>query len=201
MLTVITSFGADVSVEDLGTVPKFVRASVARLGLAGYRVFRWEPGDPEAYPPVSIAMTATHDTDPLAVWWESLTGDERRLIAEMPSVQRAHPQGMEGVAGTSSFDEAIRDAVLTAMHRGGSNLVLLPIQDIFGWRDRINHPATTGDWNWTYVLPWPLDRMDEQKEAIEGAERLRELTDRSGRWSSPQSTVDSRQSAIDRPTD
>jgi len=43
--------------------------------------------------------------------------------------------------------------------------------------------------------------MDELREAIEGAERLRELTDRSGRWSSPQSTIDNRQSAIDRPTD
>ena len=108
---------------------------------------------------------------------------------------------MEGVAGSSSFDEGIRDAILTAIHRAGSNLVLLPIQDIFGWRDRINHPATTGEWNWTYVLPWPLDRMDEQREPIEGAERLRELTDRSGRWSSPQSTIGNRQSAIDRPTD
>src|SRR5205814_7218051 len=92
------------------------------------------------------------------VWWESLTTEERRLIAEMPSVHRTHPQGREGVAGSSSFDEGIRDAILTAIHRAGSNLVLLPIQDIFGWRDRINHPATTGEWNWTYVLPWPLDR-------------------------------------------
>src|SRR5438132_646238 len=201
VMAVITSSGADVSVEDLGTVPKFVRASVARLGLAGYRVFRWEPGDPTTYPPVSIAMTGTHDTDPLAAWWESLTTEERRLIAEMPSVHRTHPQGREGVAGGSSFDEGIRDAILTAIHRAGSNLVLLPIQDIFGWRDRINHPATLGEWNWTYVLPWPLDRMDEQKEAIDGAERLRELNDRLGRWSSPKSTVDNREAAIDRPHD
>ena len=36
-------------------------------------------------------------------------------------------------------------------------MVLIPIQDVFGWRERINHPATVGDWNWTYVLPWPID--------------------------------------------
>ena len=182
VVAIAMSSGADVNVEDLGTVPDFVRASVARMGLPGYRVLRWEPGDPATYPPVSVAMTGTHDTEPLAVWWESLTPEERRLIAEMPSVSRAHPHGAEGLE-PGSFDASIRDAILTAMHRAGSSLVLLPIQDVFGWRDRINHPATVGDWNWTYVLPWPIDRIDEQAEAVDGARRLRDLTDRAGRWS------------------
>jgi 4-alpha-glucanotransferase len=181
VMAVVMSSGADVSVEDLGTVPAFVRASVARLGLPGYRVFRWEPDDPATYPPISIAMTGTHDTEPLAVWWESLTLEERSLIAEMPSVSGAHPQGADGLA-SPRFDDLIRDAILTAMHRAGSILVLLPIQDVFGWTDRINHPATVGDWNWTYALPWPVDRIDEQAEAAAAAERLRELTDRAGRW-------------------
>jgi 4-alpha-glucanotransferase len=188
VMAVVMSSGADVSVEDLGTVPDFVRASVKRLGLAGYRVFRWEPGDPATYPPISIAMTGTHDTDPLAVWWESLTPEERSLIAEMPSVTSAHPQGADGLA-CPCFDASILYAILTAMHRAGSNLVLLPIQDVFGWRDRINHPATVGDWNWTYVLPWPVDRMDEQAAAADAAERLRELTDRAGRWSGVENPV------------
>jgi 4-alpha-glucanotransferase len=181
VMGIVMSPGADVSVEDLGTVPDFVRASVARLGLAGYRVFRWEPGDPATYPAASIAMTGTHDTDPLAVWWESLTVGERALIAAMPSVSRAHPQGADGLA-SPVFDQSIRDAILAAIHGAGSNLVLLPILDVFGWRDRINHPATVGDWNWTYVLPWPVDLMDEQAEALDGAARLREWTDRAGRW-------------------
>jgi 4-alpha-glucanotransferase len=182
VMAVVMSSGADVSVEDLGTVPDFVRASVARLGLAGYRVFRWEPGDPARYPPISIAMTGTHDTDPLAVWWESLTPKERSLVAGMPSVSGAHPQGADGLA-SSRFNTSIRDAILMAMHHAGSNLVLLPIQDVFGWRVRINHPATIGDWNWTYALPWPVDRMDEQAEAADAARRLRELSDGSQRWS------------------
>jgi 4-alpha-glucanotransferase len=188
VMAVVMSSGADVSVEDLGTVPAFVRASVARLGLAGYRVFRWERGDPATYPPISIAMTGTHDTDPIAVWWESLTPEERRLVAEMLSVCAAHPRGADGLA-SPVFDASIRDAILTAMHHAGSNLVLLPIQDVFGWRDRINRPATVGEWNWTYVLPWPIDRMDEQTEAAGAAERLRELSDRTGRWSSVGSPV------------
>src|SRR5262249_38748463 len=34
--------GSEVSAEDLGTVPDFVRASLARLGVPGFKVLRWE---------------------------------------------------------------------------------------------------------------------------------------------------------------
>src|SRR4030095_8021052 len=48
-LQIMMQTGADVSGEDLGTVPDFVRESVARLGLPGYKVIRWEPLGPETY--------------------------------------------------------------------------------------------------------------------------------------------------------
>jgi len=35
----------------------------------------------------------------------------------------------------------------------GSDFLLLPIQDLFGWRDRINIPADLGPQNWTWRLP------------------------------------------------
>ena len=38
--------------------------------------------------------------------------------------------------------------------------MLEPIQDAFGWRDRINEPAKVYDNNWTFRLPWPCDRLD-----------------------------------------
>jgi len=53
---------------------------------------------------------------------------------------------------------------------------------VFGWRDRINLPATISEANWTYVLPWPVDRMLSEPEAIERAERLSVWTYRAGRW-------------------
>jgi 4-alpha-glucanotransferase len=55
----------------------------------------------------------------------------------------------------------------------GSNLLLVPVQDVFGWRDRINVPATVGDNNWTYRLPWPSDRLDQEPEAQERQNTLR----------------------------
>ena len=32
----------------------------------------------------------------------------------------------------------------------GADLLILPIQDVFGWQDRINQPATVADSNWTW---------------------------------------------------
>ena len=51
LMRIFLDSGAHVVVEDLGNVPTFVRESIARLGLPGYRVLRWakdwdSPGDP-----------------------------------------------------------------------------------------------------------------------------------------------------------
>ena len=73
----------------------------------------------------------------------------------------------------------MRDRIIASMYNAGSNLVLLPIQDVFGWRDRVNLPATIGDDNWTYALPWPCDTLAAQPEAVElrGPARGIELSD------------------------
>jgi hypothetical protein len=55
---------------------------------------------------------------------------------------------------------------------------LLPIGDVFAWRDRINDPAVTSDTNWTFRLPWPSDRLGDIPEARERQETLRAWTER-----------------------
>jgi 4-alpha-glucanotransferase len=169
-MRIMMESGADVSVEDLGTVPPFVRESIARLGLPGYKVLRWEPDDPMLFPPLSVAMTGTHDTEPLAVWWETLPPAERARF------------GFEH----RGFDTIVRDAILSRIYHAGSNLVLLPLQDVFGWPDRINQPATISGANWTYALPWPVDEMAAQMEAQTAADRLAELSHQTGRWLPPE---------------
>jgi 4-alpha-glucanotransferase len=166
VMAIMIETGADVSVEDLGTVPDFVRTSITRLGLPGYKVLRWEPADPVMYPPLSVAVTGTHDTEPIAVWWESLSPEEQRRFGPESPV----------------FDASVRDAILLRILGAGSDLVLIPIQDVFGWRDRINQPTTIGSSNWRYVLPWPVDRMSSQPEARERAASLAEWSYRTGRW-------------------
>lgn len=183
MLGIFREPGSEIIAEDLGTVPDFVRASLARLAIPGFRVLRWErfwhqPGqpfrEPTDYPAVSVATTGTHDTEPLVVWWEHASEDEREQVSRLETIRR--------IAGGDDLIHApldrVRDVLVEALFASGSNLLLLPVQDVFGWRDRINVPATIGDSNWTYRLPWAVDRLDEVPEARERQQRLREWSER-----------------------
>jgi 4-alpha-glucanotransferase len=187
VLDLFRSAGAEIIAEDLGTVPDFVRASLARLGIPGYRVFRWERRwhdagqpfrDPSEYPARSVAASGTHDTEPVAVWWDQATEEERRQVSNLPAVQRV--TGGADIANRT-FDATVRDALLEALFASASELLLVPVQDAFGWRDRINEPATVTDGNWTYRLPWPVDTLDEIAEARERKQTLAAWAKRYGR--------------------
>jgi 4-alpha-glucanotransferase len=69
---------------------------------------------------------------------------------------------------------AVHEALLETLFASGSDTLLLPIGDIFGWRDRINQPATVSDNNWTWRLPWPSDRMSTEPVAMQVARQLAE---------------------------
>ncbi len=179
VLGVFAEAGVEIFVEDLGTVPDFVRASLARLGVPGFRVLRWEREwtvdgapfrDPASYPARSVATTGTHDTETLAAWWDRAAHDERAGVVAIPAVRAR--AGARDLAA-QPFGPDVRDALLEAVYASGSDLLLLPVQDVFGWRDRINEPATVGERNWTYRLPWPCDTWDEVAEARERQQTLR----------------------------
>jgi 4-alpha-glucanotransferase len=187
VLEVFRGKEAGVIAEDLGLVPDFVRSSLARLGIPGYRVLRWErewkqPGqpfrDPVDYPPTSVATSGTHDTEPLAVWWQSAGKDERAKVAGIATLRSI--AGAIDIEATD-FTPALRDSLVELLFASGSGLLILPVQDVFGWPDRINVPASVADTNWTWRLPWPVDRLDEEPEARECAGRLREWARRHGR--------------------
>lgn len=176
VLAVLGASDCVVVVEDLGTVPDFVRASLKRLGVPGYKVLRWErewhtPSrpfrDPIEYPPRSIATTGTHDTDTLSVWWETMTRDERELLAEIPALRQAPFD-----PATVAYTPAVRDALIEMLYGSGSDFLILPIQDVFGWRDRINVPGVVSPDNWTYRMPWPSDEWRLQTVAHERAVTL-----------------------------
>ena len=106
----------------------------------------------------------------MAVWWERASADEREQISDLPTVAHRRPAASRSPA--TRYAPRVRDVLLEALFALGSNLLLLPLQDVFGWRDRINEPATsrTID-NWTFRLPWPTDRLDEIPPAQEGQAR------------------------------
>ncbi len=158
LLRIFREPGAEIIAEDLGVVPDFVRASLARMGVPGFRVLRWERYwhvegqpfiDPADYPVVSVAASGTHDTETMMAWWDSLADAEREQLTALPTVRAI-------VAG----GPVDRDCLLQAIMASASELALFPVQDVFGWHERINEPATVNDTNWTFRLPWPSDRLD-----------------------------------------
>jgi 4-alpha-glucanotransferase len=177
----ILSKGARVIAEDLGTVPDFVRASLEHIAVPGYRVLRWErhwkePGqpfrDPAEWPAVSVATTGTHDTDSMADWWDAMPEEERKAFHALPALAPLRERA------PARFDEGVRDAILSLVYGSGSDLLLLPYQDAFGLRERVNVPGTVNEENWTYRIPRDLAALYADRAA---RERLRGLALRSRR--------------------
>ncbi len=176
VLRIFKDTGACVIAEDLGTVPEYLRPSASRLGIPGYKVFRWEREwhqagqpfrDPAHYPTLSLATTGTHDTDPNSIWWNEASMDERRDILRVPGFPSS-------ITPERPFDDQVRDAILKVLFASASNLLVIPMQDLFGWPDRINTPATVTDDNWSWRLPWSVNEMPDQPEARARAASLRE---------------------------
>lgn len=187
LMALFRESGLQLTAEDLGSVPDFVRASLARLALPGYKVLRWEreweqPGqpfrDPALYPRVSVATTGTHDTEPLATWWSEAPADERRGVARLLS---NHPAFADVDPAAVPFTAGLRDILLSLLYRSGSDLLLLPMPDLFGWTDRINVPATVGGENWTWRLPLSIEALETDPSALERTEALRAMAEESGR--------------------
>ncbi|HEY7500145.1 MAG TPA: 4-alpha-glucanotransferase [Vicinamibacterales bacterium] len=184
LLSMFAESGATVIAEDLGTVPDFLRESLAARRLPGMKVMRWErewhdPGqpfrDPASYPAVSVATSGTHDTETLAEWWDGADEAERRALLALPEFAPAN------IPADAPFSDRVRDAMLEALFASGSNILILPIQDIFGWRDRVNVPALVDDRNWTWRLPAPIEDLAASPASHERASFLQSLAQKYGR--------------------
>jgi 4-alpha-glucanotransferase len=191
VLRVFVESGAHIVAEDLGVVPDFVRASLARLQVAGCKVFRWERlwhnegqpfADPATYPELAVATSGTHDTEPMVTWWESAPAEERAAALAIPLVaDRLGDDGRRQALEQRSLSPALRDAFIEALVASNASLVILPVQDVFGWSDRINTPATVNDENWTWRLPWSNERLTFEPEAVAAVRRLRDWSAKYGR--------------------
>ena len=191
VLTVLREPGAEIIAEDLGVIPDFVRESLTRLDVPGYRVFRWERSwhadgqpftDPHDYPSSSVATSGTHDTEPMTIWWRQAEPEEREAVLALAPV-RAQLTDEECTAALTDGElpRSVREALLETLFASGSEMLILPIQDVFGWHDRINQPATVHEGNWSWRLPWPSERLITEPEAMAVAAQLRSWSEKHGR--------------------
>jgi 4-alpha-glucanotransferase len=191
LVNIYLDSGAEIIAEDLGTVPEFVRASLRRLDVPGFKVFRWERQwkapeqpfvDPAEYDEISVATTGTHDTEAMATWWETLPQDDRDRVVSLPSLQ---PYLMSSPSATRSaparFTQEVDDAIIRALLASRSRFTIFPMQDLFGWHDRINTPATVDEGNWSWRLPWHVDDLETLDAPRERAALLKSWTREAGR--------------------
>lgn len=155
--------------EDLGLIPDYVREVLGELAIPGYKVMRWEKDpngdytDPRAYQPVSLATSSTHDNEPLADWWDTVEHTERQLFWKLVS----------GENTTAPRYVKAHGKALASLLGAGSRIVILPIQDILGSKDRVNTPGTLGDHNWTWRFPTAAeDFVKKHSAAVESFSAL-----------------------------
>ena len=143
-------------------------------------MLRWEndkgvPRDVTRLPRVSVAVTGTHDTEPLATWWKGLADWERELQLTQPLLARLRgPTEKE-------FTPQTRSALLELAYAAASDALLVPVVDALGWTDRMNTPGTVGPHNWTFRLPWKLSELFSAPEPVATARELAHLAEQYGR--------------------
>ena len=152
--------------EDLGTIPDVCRATLADLGICGFKVQRWEKrwhGDrrfiePSDYPPLSMATLSTHDSEILAQWWAE-NPDERRELARLLGLDGEPP---------AMLDPTLHRRILAWIRNAGSLFVVLLIQELLGAHGRlpgdpashrINLPGVVSPVNWTWRCPLTIEAL------------------------------------------
>ena len=174
LMRLVRQFGEAVA-EDLGAVPEFLRPSLERVGVPGYRVLRWEKDgddfrDPAAWPEASVATNTTHDTDTTAAWYEGLKPEERERLRAIP--------GLSALDVKKPYEQGARDLILRAIYAAPSRLAIISFQDALGLKDRINTPGTVDKANWSFRAPQTVDELLADHGTID---RLAKLAAETGR--------------------
>ena len=180
--------GAIVVAEDLGVIPDFVRASMARLGVPGSKVMRWErrwhdEGQPFLDPAEFPAASRPSRARTTRRRWRN-GGNTRRQTTE-PRRSRCHcfaksAPGVEITPGVN-WTPALRDAILETAFSAGSDDVFMTAAGRVRVARAHQHARDGRTANWTWRLPWPVDQWSRVPEAVERAEWCRRAAVRFGR--------------------
>lgn len=167
--------------EDLGVIPAFVTERLYKLHIPGMKIVRWQKRDdqylhPKVYPWLSLSATGTHDTTPVALWWNELSVSERILfLATLDKTHRLSPE--------APFSEQLHRLMVSALLKGSSMMAILPFQDILGLPDQINQPGTISEKNWRYRMPEDIASLRDHplyKDKLEFLKTAIAQTDRAG---------------------
>src|SRR5216683_3574007 len=96
------------------------------------------------------------------------------------AVALAYPELTSG-QWTSQFTEELHQSLLASAENAGSDLCILPWQDILGTKDRINLPGSQTEGNWAYRIAQPVEELLTHEETRSWAQRLGRLAEQAGR--------------------
>lgn len=164
--------------EDLGAVPKEVRACLSEMGIAGTRVMRWEVDwtkehpyiDPQLYSPISMSCVSTHDSETLSQWWQT-DPQQASLLAQQKSWKYApeitHQQLKE------LLWDSHHSASLFHINLLQEYLSLFPeLVAANPAEERINVPGTLLATNWTYRYHTSIEIIVNHKDLISSIQEM-----------------------------
>jgi 4-alpha-glucanotransferase len=176
--------------EDLGEVAPYVRPTMERMGLPGFKIPMWErlpdgsmqPG--ETYGRISVATYATHDHAPLLSQWREWQEGARRGGAEGSGCRKILAEllgfaGHSGIDPMTPFENGVHERLLEGLLRSNSWIAIPMITDLFGSAQRFNVPGDVGEANWTARIEDPVAEWNRRHAAL--LAWWRDAVSRSGR--------------------
>lgn len=165
--------------EDLGEVPDYVRPSLERLGVAGFKIPQWERTgegnfiDGGEYPRLAITTYATHDHPPLCEIWGELWQKAGSVDFEEATAARRELAAFLEFGGAAqeeprAYDPEILGVLMAGLFRSNAWLAAASINDLLGTADRFNVPGTSDGQNWSArlcasIADWDKEHRDALK--------------------------------------
>ncbi len=177
--------------EDLGEVAPYVRPTLRRLEIPGFKIPQWErnwdrltPGS--EYQRLSLTTFATHDHPPVRTVWEELyrqsqsadEGERNRAIHSMWEYMDfcGHPE----TKLPQEYTAEIHEKIVKGLFATNAWLAIHMVTDLFGTSERYNVPGLAGDQNWTQRTTVPVEKWNEVRaKDLEMIEKALKETNRS----------------------
>jgi 4-alpha-glucanotransferase len=157
--------GAVIVGEDLGTVPRGVRAELRRRRLLSTRLVLFERVPPARYPRQALAAVTTHDLPTIAGTMSGHDLEDQRAAGidvdpDGLALLRGRLVAAAGLAPEASARE-VSLAVHRALAASPPALVAATLEDALGVEERVNQPGTVAPQrdNWNLALPVALEEL------------------------------------------
>jgi 4-alpha-glucanotransferase len=192
ILRVLLDAAGDMTIvaEDLGVVPDYVRATLQKLAIPGFRVpalFREPDGrysDPAQYPRLSLTQPSTHDHLPLAAawaaYWQHIDCGEN---VEENQRELRHAMEFAGLSGEPAreYNDSLHQASLHAALRSNSMLAVVMLADVFAQTTRFNAPGSASPENWSARMSESVEDLDRVPALLAKTQNFSSLIRETGR--------------------